>query len=79
MGRASRYQTRREMKSFWFPTWLAQPAALVEGSRLIDAPPHRQTMADILPLAKDYDLLVLHTSVPSFAVRPEVRRGYEGG
>ncbi len=28
-------------KSFWYPTWLAQPAALVEGSKLIDAPPHR--------------------------------------
>ena len=65
-GAGARYQTRREVKSFWFPTWLAQPAALVEGSRLIDAPPHRQTMADILPLAKDYDLLVLHTSAPSY-------------
>ena len=27
-------------RSFWYPTWLAQPAALVEGSRLVDAPPH---------------------------------------
>ena len=41
-GAGSRYQARREIKSFWFPTWLAQPAALVEGSRLVDAPPHRQ-------------------------------------
>src|SRR5918998_696429 len=37
-GAGSRYQARREIKSFWFPTWLAQPAALVEGSRLVDAP-----------------------------------------
>jgi hopanoid biosynthesis associated radical SAM protein HpnJ len=66
-GAGSRWQAKREIKSFWFPTWLAQPAALVEGSRLIDAPPHRQTLADVLPLAKAYDLLVLHTSVPSFA------------
>ena len=66
-GAGSRYQAKREIKSFWYPTWLAQPAALVEGSRLIDAPPHNQTMADVLPLAGDYDLLVLHTSVPSFA------------
>ena len=65
-GAGARYQTRREVKSFWYPIWLAQPAALVEGSRLIDAPPHRQTMADILPLAREYDLLVLHTSAPSF-------------
>src|SRR5471030_1316746 len=66
-GAGSRYQAKREIKSFWYPTWLAQPAALVEGSRLIDAPPHRQSLADIAPLAKDYDLVVLHTSAPSFA------------
>ncbi len=66
-GAGSRYQAKREIKSFWYPTWLAQPAALVEGSRLIDAPPHKQSLADILPLAKDYDLIVMHTSVPSFA------------
>ena len=23
---------KREVRSFWYPTWLAQPAALVEGS-----------------------------------------------
>ena len=28
-GAGSRYQAKREIKSFWFPTWLAQPAALV--------------------------------------------------
>src|SRR6185437_4560663 len=32
-GAGSRYQARREIKSFWFPTWLAQPAALVPGSK----------------------------------------------
>ena len=66
-GAGSRYQARREIRSFWFPTWLAQPAALVERSRLIDAPPHRMKLADILPLARDYDLVVAHTSTPSFA------------
>jgi hopanoid biosynthesis associated radical SAM protein HpnJ len=66
-GAGSRYQAKREIKSFWYPTWLAQPAAMVEGSRLIDAPPHRQSLADVAPLAKDYDLVVLHTSTPSFA------------
>lgn len=38
-GAGSRYQARREIRSFWYPTWLAQPAALVPGSRLVDAPP----------------------------------------
>jgi hopanoid biosynthesis associated radical SAM protein HpnJ len=66
-GAGSRYQARREIRSFWYPTWLAQPAALVPGSRLVDAPPARLHLADILPLAGDYELAVLHTSTPSFA------------
>jgi hopanoid biosynthesis associated radical SAM protein HpnJ len=66
-GAGSRYQARREIRSFWYPTWLAQPAALVEGSRLIDAPPHGLRLSDVTRIAKDYDLLVLHTSEPSFA------------
>src|SRR5579862_5500039 len=66
-GAGSRYQARREIRSFWYPTWLAQPAALVPGSRLIDAPPARLRLDDILPLAGDYELAVLHTSTPSFA------------
>ncbi len=66
-GAGSRYQAKREIRSFWYPTWLAQPAALVPGSRLIDAPPARKSLAEILPLARQYELLVVHTSTPSFA------------
>ena len=66
-GAGARYQTRREVRSFWYPTWLAQPAALVEGSKLIDAPPHRLTFEDVAAEALDRDLVVLHTSTPSFA------------
>ena len=65
-GAGSRYQAKREIKSFWYPTWLAQPAAMVEGSRLIDAPPHHQGLAEVVEIAKDYDMVVLHTSTPSF-------------
>lgn len=65
-GAGSRYQARREIKSFWFPTWLAQPAAMVPGSKLIDAPPARVKLDQVLPLAKEYDLVVMHTSTPSF-------------
>jgi hypothetical protein len=65
-GAGSRYQAKREVRSFWYPTWLAQPAALVTGSKLIDAPPHGLSLDDVAPLAKDYDLVVLHTSMPSF-------------
>src|SRR5689334_237422 len=66
-GAGSRYQAKREIRSFWYPTWLAQPAALVPGSKLIDAPPARLRLDDVLPLAGDYELLVMHTSTPSFA------------
>src|SRR6266568_4052540 len=71
-GAGSRYQAKREIRSFWYPTWLAQPAALVPGSRLIDAPPARLRLDDVLPLAGDYELLVLHTSTPSFATDVKV-------
>jgi hypothetical protein len=66
-GAGSRYQAKREIKSFWYPTWLAQPAALVENSKLIDAPPHKTKLAEITAQAKNFDLAVLHTSTPSFA------------
>ena len=66
-GAGSRYQARREIRSFWYPTWLAQPAALVPGSRLVDAPPDGLTLDDVRPLARQYDLCVIHTSTPSFA------------
>lgn len=66
-GAGSRYQARREIRSFWYPTWLAQPAALVEGSKLVDAPPHRLKREQVAASARDYDLAVLHTSAPSFA------------
>jgi hopanoid biosynthesis associated radical SAM protein HpnJ len=65
-GAGARYQARREIRSFWYPTWLAQPAALVPDSRLIDAPAEDLTAEDVLRLAGDYELLVIYTSSPSF-------------
>src|SRR5271170_1166090 len=66
-GAGSRYQARREIRSFWYPTWLAQVAAVVPDSKLVDAVPHRLTLADVTREARRYDLAVLHTSTPSFA------------
>lgn len=66
-GAGSRYQAKREITSFWYPTWLAQPAALVPDSKLVDAPPHGQTVEDVLKIAKDYELVIMHTSTPSLA------------
>ena len=65
-GAGSRYQARREIRSFWYPNWLAQPAALVEGSTLVDAPPHGLRRDDVARRARDFDLAVIHTSSPSF-------------
>ena len=65
-GAGARYQMKREVRSFWYPTWLAQPAALVEGSKLIDAPPHGLSFEDIAPEFMNRDLVVMHTSTPSF-------------
>ncbi|QHI95115.1 hopanoid biosynthesis associated radical SAM protein HpnJ [Aristophania vespae] len=65
-GAGSRYQAKREIRSFWYPTWLAQPAALVPGSRLIDAPPAKMGMGPILEDVKNRDLVIMHTSTPSF-------------
>jgi hopanoid biosynthesis associated radical SAM protein HpnJ len=62
---------------------------MVENSRLIDAPPHNQTLQDVLDVTKDYDAVVMHTSVPSFqsdvktaeamkAVNPDIKIGMIG-
>jgi hopanoid biosynthesis associated radical SAM protein HpnJ len=66
-GAGARYQARREIRSYWYPTWLAQPAALVPDSKLVDAPPAGLTVADVVPLARRHDMVVLHTSSPTFA------------
>jgi hopanoid biosynthesis associated radical SAM protein HpnJ len=88
-GAGSRYQTKREVKSFWFPTWLAQPAALVPGSRLLDAPADELTVDQSLEIARGYDLVIMHTSTPSFPTdarfaellkrtRPDIKIGLVG-
>ncbi len=65
-GAGSRYQARREIRSYWYPTWLAQLAALVPDSKLIDATPHGIGLEEITAQAGDYDLVVMHSSTPSF-------------
>ena len=65
-GAGSRYQAKREIKSFWYPTWLAQPAALIPDSRVLDAPADELTVDQTLQIAENYELVILHTSTPSF-------------
>ena len=64
-GAGSRYQATREVWSFWYPTWLAYPTGMIPGARLLDAPPHNYDLAKTIAEAKNYDLVVLHTSTPS--------------
>jgi hopanoid biosynthesis associated radical SAM protein HpnJ len=66
-GAGARYQARREVRSFWYPTWLAQAAALVPDSTLIDAPPDDLSLGDVIGRAAGHDLIVIHTSTPSVA------------
>ncbi|MBS0255083.1 MAG: hopanoid biosynthesis associated radical SAM protein HpnJ [Proteobacteria bacterium] len=66
-GAGARYQMKREVKSFWYPTWIAQPAAMVPGSKLIDAPAHDQSWDDIAHEFDSAELVILHTSTPSFS------------
>jgi hopanoid biosynthesis associated radical SAM protein HpnJ len=65
-GAGSRYQARREIRSFWYPTWLAQPAALVEDSKLVDAPARGLSLDNVLGMGGNYEMAILHTSTPSF-------------
>ena len=78
-GAGSRYQAKREIRSFWFPTWLAQPAALVAGSKLIDAPPARHRHGRrCWQAAREHELCVIHTSSPSFGSDVQRGAGAEG-
>ncbi|HEY5302020.1 MAG TPA: hopanoid biosynthesis associated radical SAM protein HpnJ, partial [Acetobacteraceae bacterium] len=60
-GAGSRYQAKREIRSYWYPTWLAQPAALVADSKLIDAPPAGVSLESVITAARGRDLCVIHT------------------
>ena len=65
-GAGSRYPARREIDSFWYPTWLAYPAGLIRDSRLLDAPSHGFEPQETVRIADDYDFLVLFTSTAGF-------------
>ena len=65
-GAGSRWPATREIESFWYPVWLAYPAGMLEGARLLDAPAHHVSAEETIKIAKDYELLVLFTSTPGF-------------
>ena len=88
-GAGARYQARREVTSYWYPTWLAQPAALVPNSKLLDCPPHDIDIAKCLAIAKDFNHVIINTSTPSLkndckvaeaikAQKPDTKIGFVG-
>jgi hopanoid biosynthesis associated radical SAM protein HpnJ len=88
-GAGSRWPATREIESFWYPVWLAYPAGMLEGARLLDAPPHHVSAEQTIEIAKGYEFLVLFTSTPGFpgdiglsraikAVNPKIKIAFVG-
>ena len=65
-GAGSRWPATREIESYWYPVWLAYPTGMLEGARLLDAPPHYVSADETIKIAKEYEFLVLYTSTPGF-------------
>ena len=65
-GAGSRWPATREIESYWYPVWLAYPTGMLEGARLLDAPPHYVSADETINIAKEYEFLVLYTSTPGF-------------
>src|SRR5512135_833471 len=65
-GASSRWPATREIESYWYPVWLAYPAGMLEGSRLLDASPHHITAEETIRIGCEYDFLVLFTSTPGW-------------
>ena len=65
-GASSRWPVAREIESYWYPVWLTYAAGMLEGSRLLDASPHKVTPAQTVEISKDYEFVVLFTSTVGF-------------
>src|SRR5215472_9084757 len=65
-GASSRWPATREIESYWYPVWLAYPAGMLEGSRLLDASPHKVTPEQTAQIARGYDFVVVFTSTAGF-------------
>ena len=77
-GASSRWPATREIESYWYPVWLAYPAGMLEGSRLLDAPPHHISADETIEICKDYEFLVLFTSTMGWDGDQRAGRGHQG-
>jgi len=79
-GAGSRYQARREVRSFWYPTWLAQAAALCPQSKVLDAPAEDMTVETVVDMAGRFNMIVIYTSTPGYAndarIAQQIKRRY---
>ena len=66
-GASSRWPATREIESYWYPVWLTYPAGMLEGSKLLDAPPHHISAAEVIETARSFEFLVLFTSTVGWA------------
>lgn len=73
-GAGARYQASREVTSFWYPTWLCFPAAMIEGSRVVDATVQKFDLEKCLQIAKEFDMVVMYTSTPTLMIDIETAR-----
>ncbi|GAB4304088.1 MAG: hopanoid biosynthesis associated radical SAM protein HpnJ [Desulfuromonadia bacterium] len=67
-GAGARYVASREVTSFWYPTWLCFPAAMIPESRVVDAPVQGYGAADCARIARGFQLAVLFTSTPTLSL-----------
>src|SRR5580704_10027885 len=78
-GAGSRWPATREIESYWYPVWLAYPAGMLPGSRLLDAPPQHITPAEVIREAQDYEFVVLFTSTVGFVSDLRMARAMKEG
>lgn len=62
----ARFAATRVTHSLWYPAWLGYAAALVPNSKLMDCPATRISPEKLLLKIKNFDLIVIYTSTPSF-------------
>jgi hopanoid biosynthesis associated radical SAM protein HpnJ len=67
-GAGSRWPATREIESYWYPVWLCYPAGMLPDSKVVDAPPHKISIAQTVAMAGEYELVVLFTSTLGFHV-----------
>ena len=51
-GASSRWPATREIESYWYPVWLTYPAGMLEGSKLLDAPPHHVSADETIQICQ---------------------------